>query len=128
MMTCWSKCRPLNRSVSAAVIYAIMPVQPTFRVCTRTAQRKRVPKIPTDRTKNQLRLGLPPFEDRRPGRHSRIFNLQHRRLRKLQHSRRECLSCVQRDIEGEAPGYLAGCGKRGVDERSFLSQWPVQGY
>src|SRR3954462_5798223 len=36
MMTCWSKCRPLNRSVSAAVIYAIMPVQPTFRVCTRT--------------------------------------------------------------------------------------------
>jgi hypothetical protein len=23
---------------------------------------------------------------------------------------------------------LAGCGKRGVDERSFLSQWPVQGY
>jgi hypothetical protein len=23
---------------------------------------------------------------------------------------------------------LTGCGKRGVDERSFLSQWPVQGY
>jgi hypothetical protein len=51
------------------------------------AQRKGVPKIPTDRTKNQLRLGLPPFEDRRPGRHSGIFNVQHRRLRKLQHSR-----------------------------------------
>src|SRR3954462_7028100 len=39
MMTCWSKCRPLNRSVSAAVIHAIMPVQPTFRLCTRTLQR-----------------------------------------------------------------------------------------
>ena len=52
------------------------------------AQLKRVPKVPTHRTKNQLRLGLPPFEDHRPGRHSGIFNVQHRRLRKLQHSHR----------------------------------------
>jgi hypothetical protein len=37
------------------------------------AQRKRVPKIPADRTENQLRLGLPPFEDRRPGRHLDIL-------------------------------------------------------
>lgn len=29
------------------------------------AQRKQVPKIPADRTQNQLRLGLPPFKDRR---------------------------------------------------------------
>ncbi len=37
------------------------------------AQRKRVPKIPAHRTQNKLRLGLPPFEDRRPGRHFRCF-------------------------------------------------------
>jgi hypothetical protein len=39
------------------------------------AQRKRIPKKPADRTKDQLRLGLPPLEDRRPGRHLGIFNL-----------------------------------------------------
>jgi hypothetical protein len=39
------------------------------------AQRKRVPKIPADSTQNQLRLGLPPFEDLRPGRHFGVFKL-----------------------------------------------------
>jgi hypothetical protein len=29
------------------------------------AQGKRVSKVPTNRTENQLRFGLPPFEDRR---------------------------------------------------------------
>ena len=38
-------------------------------------QRKRVPKIPADCTEDQLRLGLPPFEDRRPRRHLGIFKL-----------------------------------------------------
>src|SRR3954452_5366061 len=56
----------------------------------RATLRHRATKACTEDTngphKNQLRLGLPPFEDRRPGRHSGIFNLQHRRLRKLQHS------------------------------------------
>jgi hypothetical protein len=39
------------------------------------AQGKRVAKIPADRTKNQLRFGLPPLEDRRPGCHWVLFKL-----------------------------------------------------
>src|SRR6188472_835218 len=39
------------------------------------AQGKRVAKIPADRTKNQLRLGVPPLEDRRPGCHGVLFKL-----------------------------------------------------
>ncbi len=39
------------------------------------AQRKRVPKVPADRTENKLRLRLPPFEDCRPGRHLGLFKL-----------------------------------------------------
>ena len=39
------------------------------------AQGKRVAKIPADRTENQLRLGLPPLEDRRPGCHWVLFTL-----------------------------------------------------
>jgi hypothetical protein len=38
-------------------------------------QRERVPEIPADSTQNQLWLGLPPFENRRPGRHLDIFKL-----------------------------------------------------
>jgi hypothetical protein len=39
------------------------------------AQRKRVTKIPADGAKNQLRVGLPPFEDCWPGRHLEYFKL-----------------------------------------------------
>jgi hypothetical protein len=38
------------------------------------AQRKRVAKIPPDRTKYEAGFGLPPFEDRRSGYHFAILS------------------------------------------------------
>jgi hypothetical protein len=50
-------------------------------------QGKRKAKIPAHRTKNQLRFGLPPLEDRRPGRHLALFNLPVKLNETLQHNR-----------------------------------------
>jgi hypothetical protein len=39
------------------------------------AQRKRIAKIPPDGTKDDAGFGLPPFEDRGSGYHSRFFHV-----------------------------------------------------
>jgi hypothetical protein len=49
------------------------------------AQRKRIAKIPPDRTKYEIRFGLSPFEDRGSGYHSAILSHHQPATRKLQH-------------------------------------------
>ena len=49
------------------------------------AQRKRIAKIPPDRTKYEIRFGLSPFEDRGSGYHFAILSHHQPATRKLQH-------------------------------------------
>jgi hypothetical protein len=49
------------------------------------AQRKRIAKIPPDRTKYESGFGLPPFEDRGSGYDFAILSRHHTATLKLQH-------------------------------------------
>jgi hypothetical protein len=49
------------------------------------AQRQLVSKVPTNRTKDDSGLGLPPFKDRWSSRHESLFSLPARGSEKLQH-------------------------------------------
>ena len=73
---------PPRSSTSDGVASALPPhgrmvgLQTTFlKQFFDIAQGKRVAKIPPNRADNQLRFGLPPLEDRRPGCHSGLFKL-----------------------------------------------------
>jgi len=62
---------PLNPALHGGVagLQAAL-VQELFHI----AEQQGVPKIPPDRTQNELGLGLPPLEDLRSGRHPGIFS------------------------------------------------------
>jgi hypothetical protein len=51
------------------------------------AQRKRIAKVPSDRTKYESGFGLSPFEDRGSGYHFAILSRHHPANLKLQHIR-----------------------------------------